>query len=111
MIGNAEQNTFREARSYGVGQIEACPVEPKHRDINDELTDLQDLVSKAHEMFTILEKKTHTIRLQTPQCSEKECNTIATHDGSEIRAHLADQNLRLRTLMRRMSVMIDEIDL
>ena len=84
-------------------------VEPKRRDITSEIVDLRDLVSEAHEIFTILEKKTQAIRYQTPQCNEKD--GVPVGGGSDVRATLSEQNQRLRALMRRMSVMIDEIDL
>ena len=105
----AEQNTFREARSYGESQIAGCAIEPKRRDITSEVIDLRDLITEAHEIFTILDKKTVAIRYQSPQCDEKDGTPIS--GGSEVRATLAEQNQRLRALMRRMSVMIDEIDL
>lgn len=81
----------------------------KRRDISDEVIDLRDALTQAHEIFTILEEKTQVIRYPVPQCQEKDLDQIQS--GSELRSALSDQNQRLRALMRRMSIMIDEIDL
>lgn len=98
---NPEMNTFRDAR-VGADVV-------RNNSIATEVTDLRDLVSQAHELFTILEQRTEPFRQRTPQMQEKD--TTITSAGSEIRANLADQNEHLRALIRRISIVIDEIDL
>jgi hypothetical protein len=96
-----EMNTFREARVGGE------PKQPKNVAI--ELATLRENMEKAHNLLSVLEDRLRPIRCPAPQCAEKE--GVPKQIGSELREAMAEQNMRLRALVGRISYMIDEIDL
>lgn len=104
---NPEMNTFREAR-VGSDRGIRCDTPVRANSISAELVDLREAITQAHELFSVLEDRTRMFRQPTPQCVDKE--GVPMNGGSEIRANLADQNVRLRTLVSRIATMIDEID-
>lgn len=104
---NPEVNTFRDARAGSERGIR-CDSPVRGNSISAELVDLREVITQAHELFSVLEDRTRMFRQPTPQCVEKE--GLLSNSGSEIRANLADQNVRLRTLVSRIATMIDEID-
>lgn len=102
-----ENGLYKEtSRFESVGREEQLV---RNNSIATEVTDLRDLVSKAHELFTILEQRTEPFRQRVPQMQEKDATP--GNGGSEIRANLADQNDRLRALICRINTVIEEIDL
>lgn len=97
---NPEVNTFSEARGVEV---------KRPYNIGTEIVELRDLVTQAHELLTVLEERTRPVRNNVPQSPEKDGQAI--RGGSELRCALGDQNDRLRSLVSRIAVMADEIDL
>lgn len=107
----AQKESFAREMDYvrpervGSGTIE--PKQPKN--VGIELATLRDNVEKAHDLLSVLEDRLRPIRCPAPQCNEKEKSP--TPIGSELREAMAEQNVRLRVLVSRISYMIDEIDL
>ena len=96
-----EMNTFRETR------VGSEPKQPKN--VGNELVTLRQNMEKAHDLLSVLEDRLRPIRCPAPTCQEKD--TSPTPIGSELREAMAEQNMRLRVLVSRISYMIDEIDL